>query len=369
MSARNMKPTKRMPRRIAIIVIVLAAFRDSGGLNAGTPLAIASTPVSATEPPAKARSSRKIVSASAPGTGTWGWDRRGRELAGHRPEEAQPERPDGQRHEQVGRRREDVAGLAQAPQVADRDESDRSDADLDPPVVKRRPDRVDLGHRRGSGDGHRHHVVDHQRAGRDEPEGLAQVLLAPRRRRRRPTGRPGRPGGTSGDDGQHQRDCQRDLDGELERHDAAREQGDENLLRRVGGGRDRVRAEDREGELLRESLQDLLLVRQGTAEQEPADVRPRLRQPGARGGGRLLGGQHARARVAEVRRVRAVHANAPVPDLAALEGPATTDHAKGISPTRRPALSRRPGARLRLYHSGGSPRHDPRITSHAPGAG
>ncbi len=32
------------------IVMVLAAFFDSGGLNAGTPFAIASTPVSATEP-------------------------------------------------------------------------------------------------------------------------------------------------------------------------------------------------------------------------------------------------------------------------------------------------------------------------------
>jgi len=43
------------------MISVLAAFFDSGGLNAGTPFAIASTPVRATEPPAKALSSRKIV--------------------------------------------------------------------------------------------------------------------------------------------------------------------------------------------------------------------------------------------------------------------------------------------------------------------
>ena len=43
---------------MAIIVIVLAAFFDSGGLKAGTPLAMASTPVRATAPPANARSSR-----------------------------------------------------------------------------------------------------------------------------------------------------------------------------------------------------------------------------------------------------------------------------------------------------------------------
>ena len=36
-------------------VSVAAALRGSGGLNAGTPLAIASVPVSATEPEAKAR--------------------------------------------------------------------------------------------------------------------------------------------------------------------------------------------------------------------------------------------------------------------------------------------------------------------------
>ena len=50
-----------MPSRTAIAVIVLAAFFDSGGLNAGTPLAIASTPVSATEPPAKALSRSRIA--------------------------------------------------------------------------------------------------------------------------------------------------------------------------------------------------------------------------------------------------------------------------------------------------------------------
>ena len=60
-------PMKIAPRRNAIMVIVLAAFFASGGLNAGTPLAIASTPVSATEPPANALSSRKTVRTSSPG--------------------------------------------------------------------------------------------------------------------------------------------------------------------------------------------------------------------------------------------------------------------------------------------------------------
>ena len=55
-TATTVSPMNRMPSRIAIAVIVLAAFLASGGLNAGTPLAIASTPVSATEPPANALS-------------------------------------------------------------------------------------------------------------------------------------------------------------------------------------------------------------------------------------------------------------------------------------------------------------------------
>ena len=66
----------RTPSRIDIAVIVLAAFRASGGLNAGTPLAIASTPVSATDPPANALSSSRMpIGSSGFGNGTasgWG---------------------------------------------------------------------------------------------------------------------------------------------------------------------------------------------------------------------------------------------------------------------------------------------------------
>ena len=59
-TAKTVNPMNRMPSSTAIAVIVLAAFFASGGLNAGTPLAIASTPVNATEPPANALSSRTM---------------------------------------------------------------------------------------------------------------------------------------------------------------------------------------------------------------------------------------------------------------------------------------------------------------------
>ena len=44
-----------------MITSVVAAFCASGGLNAGTPLEIASTPVMAVQPLANARRTRKIV--------------------------------------------------------------------------------------------------------------------------------------------------------------------------------------------------------------------------------------------------------------------------------------------------------------------
>ena len=69
----------RMARTPAITSSVAAAFFDSGGLNAGTPVAMASVPVSATAPDAKARRSRNsetapavsAVAATTSGGGAW----------------------------------------------------------------------------------------------------------------------------------------------------------------------------------------------------------------------------------------------------------------------------------------------------------
>ena len=56
----------RTPSRTAIATSVFAAFLASGGWNAGTPLAIASVPVRATDPLANAFSRRKSPSPSVP---------------------------------------------------------------------------------------------------------------------------------------------------------------------------------------------------------------------------------------------------------------------------------------------------------------
>ena len=58
-------PMNRIARITAIAISVRAAFFDSGGLKAGTPVAIASVPVRATAPDAKARSRIRIVTLAA----------------------------------------------------------------------------------------------------------------------------------------------------------------------------------------------------------------------------------------------------------------------------------------------------------------
>ncbi len=65
---------------VAIIVSVIAAFFDSGGLKAGTPLEIASVPLIATEPAENARrTSHNVRGSVASSMGGW---RRGVKITG-----------------------------------------------------------------------------------------------------------------------------------------------------------------------------------------------------------------------------------------------------------------------------------------------
>ena len=59
MSASAVMPTNIVMAVLPMSASVRAAFRLLGLRNAGTPLAIASTPVSAVQPEAKARSTKK----------------------------------------------------------------------------------------------------------------------------------------------------------------------------------------------------------------------------------------------------------------------------------------------------------------------
>ena len=128
-------PMKITPSRRAIVIIVLAAFFASGGLNAGTPLAIASTPVSATEPPANARRSRNSMIAWAPRGTASGWCGNAVDGPGHDPGQPDDHDQEGERDEQVGGDGEDVARFAQAAEVADRDQGDRRPRSGSHPVI------------------------------------------------------------------------------------------------------------------------------------------------------------------------------------------------------------------------------------------
>ena len=64
-TARNVMPMNSVASRAAMTARVVAAFFASGGLNAGTPVAIASVPVRATAPAANARRISRMLSGSA----------------------------------------------------------------------------------------------------------------------------------------------------------------------------------------------------------------------------------------------------------------------------------------------------------------
>ena len=69
--ARKVTPLNIVMEMIPIIPSVVAAFLDLGLRKAGTPLEMASTPVSAVQPEAKARRARKMTPAapSSPSSG------------------------------------------------------------------------------------------------------------------------------------------------------------------------------------------------------------------------------------------------------------------------------------------------------------
>ena len=73
--ARNESPRNITPSRLPIHISVVRAFSHSGGLKAGTPFEIASTPVTAAPPDANAcrirnRPIAPVVSATSGGTGS-----------------------------------------------------------------------------------------------------------------------------------------------------------------------------------------------------------------------------------------------------------------------------------------------------------
>src|SRR6266851_3252084 len=110
----------------AIISNVAAAFLASGFSNAGMPFEIASTPVMAVQPLAKARR---------------------RSIGGHG---------------------KDASGLPNASQVAPSDQPDASHGQCDTIAIQRRCGRDYRGDSRRDADGDGKHIIDQKRCCRDE---------------------------------------------------------------------------------------------------------------------------------------------------------------------------------------------------------
>ena len=115
---------------------VRAALRACGRRNALTPFAIASTPVSAVEPEAKARSSTNSPIAPAPtviGSGA--------AVGPHCPSAQRADAGDDEREhrrdERVGGERERESGLADAAEVRDRDQGDERERERRPGAAPR----------------------------------------------------------------------------------------------------------------------------------------------------------------------------------------------------------------------------------------
>ena len=162
-----------------MIARVVAAFLACGRLKAGTPLEIASTPVSAVAPCENALSRAKIV---IPATAVGGLDLVGRRHHGRAPIEALDD-PDADQHEDrhheaVGRDREERARLLRAAKVRQGDQPDEDQREEDLVLVRPRERRPDREHPRHDRHDDRHHVVEEQGGGGDQAGEDAQVLLA-----------------------------------------------------------------------------------------------------------------------------------------------------------------------------------------------
>src|ERR1700736_3717552 len=157
------------PSIAASSVSVRAAFRDSGLRNAGTPLAIASTPVMAVQPPANARKTRnRLTPSMAGGIGCSGG---GRPAINKCTVPTTSSRPMLPTNRYVG-----SANAAPASQVDVDEDGDEADVDEHPMRVEGWPDCGESSnagrHRHGDGG----EVVDHQRSCCGEPSIDAEVF-------------------------------------------------------------------------------------------------------------------------------------------------------------------------------------------------
>ena len=245
---------------------VLAAFRPGGGRKALTPFEIASTPVSAAAPEAKAWSSTNTPTAPAPAAIGCGACTVGHSPVAHFPTPVPTSRNIDATNAYVGSANR--APDSRTPRrLASVSMSDEGEAERDLVPAERGGggrEREDSG---GDGDGHGQDVVDEQGRGRDEarhrPEVLARDDVGAAARLVRVDGLDVR----EDDDRHHGRDRDRHRQDVMAGRRGRADQDDERRLGRVGDGRERVGGEDREGEPLGEQRLVHLPARAGSADQ------------------------------------------------------------------------------------------------------
>ncbi len=274
----------------ATIVSVVAAFLGSGGLKAGTPLAIASVPVSATEPEAKARMISSSPSGSrgsgAPGSGEGGAACSPRTTIRYTPIAIIEE---GRTDEEIRRDGEDVPGFPQPPKVAEGDQHDRGNPDQEAFVRDLGDSRDDLLDRGRCGDGDRHDVIDEQRPGCHEGSERWQIGAGDR------IGATARGVGVTDlavarrDDGEEESDRSRDRQAQEQEACPCEDKNAQDLFGGIGGGADRVGTEDREGLLLGKALADVFMDGEGTTEQDRSHAGEGTAGRRPRHGSRLFG--------------------------------------------------------------------------------
>ena len=193
--ARTARPSSMAPRMRPSSTSVRLARTVRGSRKSGTPLAMASTPVSALHPAEKALRTSRNVTALSPVVGSLGRA----ELRLVEPERVdEADGDDGQQadDEEQGRQQEGPSRLAEAAQVEHHDEEEDPEAERDGGAVQAREGGLQGGDAGRDGDGDGQRVVDDQRRRGDEAACGRRSWPGTRRRPRRPSGRRRSPGGT-----------------------------------------------------------------------------------------------------------------------------------------------------------------------------
>ena len=236
------------------------------------PLEIASTPVSAVQPFAKARRMRKRPTDCVAAIAS-----RGVPVAAASPvsdtEEPDADQGEDADDEEVGRQREDIARFAQAAQVADHDDDERREAKRHGIRRQRREGGDEREHARRDTDRDIEDVIHHQRARRDQAGDRAEILACDDVRPA--AARIGRDRLAVGDRDEREQgeNGERDRHDIAERRRTAEDEDDEQCLGTVRDGGERVRGEDGERLGLRQPLVRRAGGRDRAADQKPLDAR------------------------------------------------------------------------------------------------